>query len=211
VGFVYRGSLTFLPLHLMGRLGAGAGDGALARAGFVTSAALLAGMAGQWLAGRALQSRPAERLLVLTLAGAVPLLAAVALLEGAALVVAVVLFVVVHFANQPLTNSLLARHSRAAVRSRVYGLAFAASFGIGALAAGAGGALAEVGGVPSVFLALAGLGVVAFAIGAQLAREGGTTLAPGGERPAGRGATPHAEEAGPVVAGADPPPATSGW
>jgi predicted MFS family arabinose efflux permease len=210
VGFVYRGSLTFLPIHLMGRLG-GPEAGALARAGFVTSAALLAGMAGQWVAGRALESRPAERLLVLTLAAAAPLLAAVALLDGAALIGAVVLFVLVHFANQPLTNSLLARHSRAAVRSRVYGLAFAASFGVGALAAGAGGALAEIAGVPSVFLALAALGVLSLAIGILLAREGARAGSPAVEGSGGAATTDaRATAAGSGVTGADPPP-TSGW
>jgi predicted MFS family arabinose efflux permease len=202
VGFVYRGSLTFLPLHLMERVGGGSSEDALARAGLVTSAALLAGMLGQAAAGRALQARPAEPLLVLTLGAAVPLLAAAAFLSGTALVAVVVAFVLVHFANQPLTNSLFAQHSTPAVRSRVYGLAFALSFGVGALAAGAGGVLAEASGVPSVFLALAGLGLLALGLAVLLARDGGDAGA--GPRAAGTES--------PAFTGVDPPSAqASGW
>ncbi|MFN2432157.1 MAG: MFS transporter [Gemmatimonadota bacterium] len=172
LGLVYRGTMTFLPIHLLDRLAAEPGDG-LARAGLVTSAALLGGMAGQFLAGRSLARWPAETVLVSVLAAAVPLAAGIALLEGTALVAVVFLFVVVHFSHQPLTNTLLAASSRPRVRSRVYGLSFALSFGVGAGAAAAGGALAEAQGTSAVFGAVAAVSVVALGVGLLLRRVAG--------------------------------------
>jgi MFS family permease len=168
LGLVYRGSLTFLPLRFLESFAGGDPDRALSRAGLVTSAALLGGMLGQLAGGRLLRTRPTERLLLVTLGIAAPLLAGIALLQGAALIGAAFLFIVAHFANQPLTNALLADYSHRAVRSRVYGISFTLSFGVGALAAGAGGLVAEAWGVPAVFVALTGLGAVAFLLGAGL-------------------------------------------
>ena len=187
LGLVYRGSLTFLPARFLETFGAvsaafepGARDHALSRAGLVTSGALLGGMLGQYLGGRAAGGRRAEGPLLLTLAAAVPLLAGIALLRGPALVVTVSAFLVVHFANQPLTNSLFADYSRREVRGRTYGFAFASSFGVGAFAAGLGGWVADAWGVHAVFLALAALGVLALLIGLFLWR-----VRPGAVRPAG--------------------------
>lgn len=181
LGLVYRGSMTFLPAHILESFSGPASDAALFRAGLVTSFALGGGMLGQLLAGRALGRRPAEGLLVVVLAAAVPLLAAIALLGGPALVAAVFLFVVAHFAHQPLTNALLAGYSRPQVRSRIYGISFAFSFGVGGLAAWAGGVLAEARGTPAVFLALAVLGVLALLLGLGLRWRAGRRAPAGGE------------------------------
>lgn len=168
LGLVYRGTLTFLPLRFLEATTTSQPDHALSQAGIVTSAALLGGMLGQLLGGRALGRGPAELSLVIALAAAAPLSAALGLLRGPALIAAAFCFVVVHFANQPLTNALLAEASPPGLRSRVYGASFVLSFGVGAFAAGAGGLLAQSRGVAVVFLGIAGLGVLAFGLALAL-------------------------------------------
>jgi MFS family permease len=55
------------------------------------------------------------------------------------------------FSNQPISNTLIAEFTHSANRGLGYGVSFFISFGIGSLAAGFGGYIAENMGVASVF------------------------------------------------------------
>jgi len=146
-GFVYSGVMTFLPA----RMAAADGSGAPARAGAVTSAALLVGMLGQYVGG-ILWKRLSPVLLIaallglsspcLWLTGRDPLWLAA---FGAAA------FAFFHFAAQPISNGTLPRFVPVRRLSLGYGVHFTLSFGIGSFAAAAAGYVAQRRGLPAVF------------------------------------------------------------
>jgi MFS family permease len=58
---------------------------------------------------------------------------------------------IAYFSNQPISNTLIAEFTHSANRGLGYGISFFLSFGIGSLAAGFGGFIAESRGVAAVF------------------------------------------------------------
>ena len=185
-GFIYRGSLTFLPSHIeeSARISVfGLNEGWLA--GSLTTLALFAGAGGQ-LVGGALSLRfPLQRLApVLTLLLA-PLLALIGFASGPWLALAAAGFVFANFSNQPVYTALIAEYSNEANLGRSYGVGFFLSFGLGSSAATAAGAIADTWDVAAVFRGLSIVAVVAAGLAVLLmlawARDQARTSAPARE------------------------------
>ncbi|MDA0302115.1 MAG: MFS transporter [Chloroflexi bacterium] len=161
-GFIYRGSLTFLTLHLRDHLGINLfGWEPDAVAGTAATVVLLAAVFGQ-IAGGTLSDRiMLERALLPFILLSIPLLALIGWSSGIVLLLAAAGFVVVNFAQQPIFNGLITDYSPPGAMGRAFGMSFFLTFGVGAIAAWLAGLLANVWGTPAVFYALA---VVALAM-----------------------------------------------
>ena len=161
-GFIYRGSLTFLTLHLRDHLGINLfGWEPDAVAGTAATVVLLAAVFGQ-IAGGTLSDRiMLERALLPFILLSIPLLALIGWASGIVLLLAAAGFVVVNFAQQPIFNGLITDYSPPGAMVRAFGMSFFLTFGVGAIAAWLAGLLANVWGTPAVFYALA---VVALAM-----------------------------------------------
>jgi MFS family permease len=154
-GFVYRGVLTFLPLHLAGSAG-----GAL-KASYLTSLVLVAGIVAQRLGGELADRLPRERLFLVEVALFVPVLALLALSGGAAMIVMALAFGFLWYLAQPLANALAAAYSDTRDHGLLYGVQFAATFGVGSVATTVGGLLvAWTGGTRLAFLAFGAVAVI---------------------------------------------------
>ena len=172
-GFVYRGSLTFLPKHFENTLGEGWLTSSLA------TLALLGGAAGQLVGGALSERYRLERLALPMTLALLPALLLMGTTGGAFLVVFSAAFVFANFSGQPVYTGLIADYTPARAMGRSYGISFFAGFGLGSSAAAIAGFFAGRWGTDSVFLALACVAAVtsllAFAIwrlGERAAREG---------------------------------------
>jgi MFS family permease len=181
-GFCYRGILTFLPVYFSTRTGGIAADlDPVATGGFLTTLSLAVGMAGQYAGGWLSHRYVPERLYAVLLAATLPFPLLMGFGSGGALVTAAALFAFFFFAAQPVSNLLVARHSGESWRSFGFGISFTASFGIGSLAAPAGGWIAERLALPVLFPAMGA--VLAAGVVVALVLAG---VVPGAARPAGR-------------------------
>jgi MFS family permease len=171
MGMVYRGIATFLPKFLAvtyattSRLGTAIG-------GTLTTAALLVGLGGMWLAGRAIDrgTHPARAFLIGALAQA-PFLVAIAFVPGA---LALPLFMGVaffHFFTQPAGNHMVADFTPPRLRGLGYGIYFLMTFGVGALGAPIGGFVSERWGLSWTFPVLAAILVPCVAATTLLVRR----------------------------------------
>lgn len=155
-GFIYRGSMTFLPTLIEEEVHIrflGIDEAAIA--GSLTALALLAGGVGQLLGGVLSDRVELERLAPLIALTLVPALLLMGFTGGLVLVAAAAFFVFFNFSSQPVYNVLLAEYVPGSAIGRGYGLSFFASFGLGSTAATFSGFLADRWGTSSVFLALA--------------------------------------------------------
>ena len=170
-GFIYRGSMTFLPtlieeqvhIHILG-------INETALAGSLTTLALLTGGFGQYLGGSLSDRGSLERLAILLALALAPTLLLMGMSSGLLLVAAAAVFVFFNFAGQPVYNILLAEYIPGSALGRGYGLSFFASFGLGSTAASFSGLLADRWGTSSVFLALAAFGAAVLALAVALWR-----------------------------------------
>lgn len=155
-GFIYRGSMTFLPLHIEENVHIsllGLDEAALA--GSLTTLALLAGAAGQLFGGALSQRYRLERLAVPFAMMVAPALLLMGISGGLALVAAAAVFVFFNFGSQPVYTGLIADYSPQGALGRSFGISYFAAFGLGSVAATFAGFLADRWGTGSVFLALA--------------------------------------------------------
>jgi predicted MFS family arabinose efflux permease len=152
-GFVYRGVLTFLPMHLASSAGGMQG------ASYVTSLVLVAGIVAQRLGGELADRLPRERLFLAEMALLVPILMLLGLASGSALWALALTFGFLWYLAQPLVTALTATHSDARDHGLLYGVQFAASFGVGSFATTAGGLLTTASGRTG--LAFVGFGAAA--------------------------------------------------
>jgi MFS family permease len=146
--------LTFLP-KLFAQTYAGGPNTGTAVGGWLTTLALIVGLAGMFTAGRAVD-RGARTPAVL-LAGALgqaPFLALVGLIAGPALLPLMMATAFFHFFTQPPGNHLVAELVPARLRGLGYGLYFAVAFGVGSSGAVLGGWLSERVGLARAFGAL---------------------------------------------------------
>jgi MFS family permease len=170
-GFIYRGSMTFLPtlieeqvhIHILG-------INETALAGSLTTLALLTGGFGQYLGGSLSDRGSLERLATLLALALAPALLLMGMSSGLLLVGAAAVFVFFNFAGQPVYNILLAEYIPGPALGRGYGLSFFASFGLGSAAASFSGLLADRWGTSSVFLALAAFAAAVLALAVALWR-----------------------------------------
>lgn len=103
---------------------------------------LLCGCIGQYLAGRLARNRLLEIQITLICLANTPFLVWMAYATGSMRFVVASLFSIVHFMNQPIYNSLIAKYTPNARRSLCYGFSFMMGFGVGGLGAPLAGMLA---------------------------------------------------------------------
>lgn len=190
-GFVYRGSLTFLPAHVEEHVhisAFGVDEGSLAAA--LLTLALLPGSIGQLFGGALSERFRLERLAVPLTLSMFPFLLLMGLTSGLPLVVFSALFVFANFSGQPVYTGLIADYSPARALGRSYGVTFFAAFGLGSAAASVSGFFAGRWGTDAVFLVLAGFVLVTVALAAsiwRLAEGRATGPGPPHEAPVGWG------------------------
>ena len=147
-GFVYRGFLTFLPLHLTEVADAGT------HASYVMSAVLVAGIVAQRIGGELADRRAHEALYLLLSLLSAPVLVLLALGPAQAAIAGALAFGFVWSLAQPVANALTAQLADRRAHGLLYGLQFAATFGIGSFATTAGGLVQRSQGTSGVFLLL---------------------------------------------------------
>jgi len=168
LGMVYRGMTTFLPKLFATRFAAEGSSGA-ALGGWLSTAALLVGLWGMYVAGRAIDRKiaPARVFLI----GAVvqtPFLVAVAWAADPALLPLLMAVAFFHFLTQPAGNYMVAQYVPPRLRGMGYGVYFFVSFGMGSVGASIGGWVSERAGLEWAFPAMALLLVPAVAVGVLL-------------------------------------------
>jgi MFS family permease len=164
-GFVYRGVLTFLPLHFTDAAGA-----PLAGASLITLV-LLAGTAAQLWGGALSDRLPRERLFLVEVMLAAPVLLLLGLgSPGSGAVVLVLCFGFLWSLAQPLAAALAAAHAAAADLGLLYGVQLTLSFGVGSFAASFGAALAARGGTRLAFLGFGAFALLELAAAIGLVR-----------------------------------------
>jgi MFS family permease len=145
-GFVYAALMQFLPRYLSEVDSAWIGSDPTTRRLLFTGLALFFGILGQALAGRMCRPGRLEKMLVWIMLGQVPCLIWMAQAQGTQRVAATCALMLIHFANQPVYNSLIAQYVPAARRSLGYGFSNFMGFGLGALGSAAAGQLLQRGG-----------------------------------------------------------------
>jgi len=182
-GFIYRGSLTFLPAHIEENVHISIlGINEAALAGSLTTVALLAGSAGQYFGGSLSQHHVLERLAPPMALALVPALLLMGVSGGLALVAASAAFVFFNFSGQPVYNGLIAEYTPQGAMGRSYGISFFAAFGLGSAAASFAGFFAQRWGTGSVFLSLAGFALLVMSLTLvmwRLASRRGGLVVPG--------------------------------
>jgi MFS family permease len=168
-GFIYRGSLTFMPAHLEGHLGLSIlGWSPEAVAGAMSSIVLLTAIGGQVWGGWLSDRMPLERAAVVIVLPIVPALALVGASGGYALLAAAAGFVLVNFAQQPVFNGLVADYAPAGAAGRAFGTSFFLTFGVGSFAASFAGLVADRWGTGPTFVMLAGIAAILAAVTAMV-------------------------------------------
>ncbi|MDZ4697086.1 MAG: MFS transporter [Deltaproteobacteria bacterium] len=155
-GLVYRGVVTFLPLHL----------GNAYHGSFILSLVLLCGIAAQRIGGELADRMPRrtavsrERLFFFQTLLFVPLLLLLTTLTGSGLIIAALGFGFLWYLAQPLGATLVAQYANEHDHGLLFGVQFASTFGVGSLATTLGGFLTLQGGTRLAFLGFASVAVV---------------------------------------------------
>ena len=143
-GFIYSALMSFLVRYLS------ATDAPETSAGnYRAAVVLLMGCVGQYVAGRWAKPAHLERQLALVTFGNVPFLLWMAVAPREWQLVAAATLSVVHFMNQPIYNSLIAKYTPSHRRSLCYGISFAMGLGLGSFGAGFAGDVLKMFEVPS--------------------------------------------------------------
>jgi MFS family permease len=174
LGFIYRGSLTFLAAHLEENLNVSLfGWSAEAVAGTFTSLVLLTAILGQAAGGYMSDRTTAERAAVPVFLAGAPLLLMVSFSTGVPLLLFTAGFVFANFAQQPIINGLIADYAPPGNAGRAFGVMFLLVFGVGSVAGYAAGLIADRTGTEGAFqlLAAVSLGLIVLSIGMALAAE----------------------------------------
>jgi len=152
MGFSYYGFTTFMPTHFAENTSNFLPfiSGTM-KAGIFPSLVFLAGIIGQIIGGRLGTRYERTKLLPLIIAINIPFLLLMGYTTDIILVLCSLGLGMAYFCNQPISNTLIAEFTHSDNRGLGYGINFFLSFGIGSLAAGIGGYIAENMGVASVF------------------------------------------------------------
>lgn len=155
-GFVYRGSVTFIPTHIEEQIsGSFLGVDGAALAAALSTIALLGGALGWYLGGIAAERFPRYPLVMTLWLALVPLLLLISIASGPLLVLVTFVFVILNFAMAPALVTLVADFSPPGRMGASFGLMFFLSFGLGSFAATLAGFTAGQWGTDAVFLVLA--------------------------------------------------------
>jgi len=174
VGFCYRGLMTFLPTYFAQELNGGIFVGSdLIKGGRFATITLLVGVLGQFIGGQLTTRYNLEKLYSFLLIITVPMLFMMSVLSNYALFFTSMAFALFHFAGQPVGNSLVAKYTDERGRALGFGVYFATAFGIGSLASGFSGVVADRYGLGKIFFVLGGLIFLGFLAMLYLARMNG--------------------------------------
>jgi MFS family permease len=171
-GLVYRGVLTFLPLHLEDSAGSAQA------ASYLTSAVLVAGMIAQRFGGELADRLPRERLFLAEVALFVPVLLLLGVTSGVGLIALALAFGFLWYLAQPLANALTAAYAATEDHGLLYGIQFASTFGIGSFATSLGGFLFDRGGTGLSFLGFGTIAVIQLLAALLLVRAARTAASP---------------------------------
>ena len=155
MGFAYYGFTTFMPTHFAENTSNFLPfiSGTM-KAGIFPSLVFLAGIIGQVIGGRLGTRYKRTKLLPLIIAINIPFLLLMGYTTDIFLVLCSLGLGMAYFCNQPISNTLVAEFTHSDNRGLGYGINFFLSFGIGSLAAGLGGLIAENMGIAYVFTAM---------------------------------------------------------
>jgi len=155
MGMVYRGMTTFLPKFFAVRYAANASSGT-ALGGALTTAALLVGLLGMYVAGR-IADRGVGAAWVFMAAGLLqlPFLVAIGFTTGPTLLPLAMGVAFFHFMTQPVGNQLVAEFTPPTLRGMGYGVYFFMTFGAGSLGSTIAGWVSERVELAYAFPALA--------------------------------------------------------
>ena len=155
MGFAYYGFTTFMPTHFADNTSNFLPfiSGTM-KAGIFPSLVFLAGIIGQVIGGRLGTRYKRTKLLPLIIAINIPFLLLMGYTTDIFLVLCSLGLGMAYFSNQPISNTLIAEFTHSDNRGLGYGINFFLSFGIGSLAAGVGGFIAENMGIAYVFTAM---------------------------------------------------------
>ncbi|MDP6604691.1 MAG: MFS transporter [Dehalococcoidia bacterium] len=190
MGFIYRGSLTFLGTHLEQNLGFSIfGWSPEAVAAAMATLALLTAIPGQLFGGGLSDRWPVERAALPIVLLNPLMLALMAPASGVILILCSAGFVLTNFAQQPILNGLIADYAPEGAAGRAFGISFFMTFGLGSFAGSVAGLVADRSGTEPMFYMLAAVGValavsmLAVAAGAEQRRRAmiarGATVAAG--------------------------------
>ena len=152
LGFSFGGFSTYMPsLFGMQSEGIFALFSGPLKTGFFTTLVFLCGILGQAIGGYLGDRYSRTHLLCIIIIFNIPFLALIGYTKGWLLLLCSIVFGVVYFSNQPISNALLADITSNAHRGLGYGIAFFFSFGIGGIAPAICGWIAETYSLEMVF------------------------------------------------------------
>ncbi len=174
-GFIFRGSLTFLPTLFKNEIDfIIAADQPVVIAAYVTTGVLLLGLFGAWYGGYINDKLKRPELFPAFLFVVVaPLLYGLGTFVDTKLLVTACFFSLIYYAWQPAQNYLIARYTRKASHGMGFGVNFFLIFGLGSMATSSGGYVTDNFGVDRFYLLLAAVGAAAIfaAVAVYLSRR----------------------------------------
>jgi MFS family permease len=164
-GFIYRGAMTYLPLHFRDNLDLHLlGFNPETIAGYFATVALLFGVAGQYVGGFLGERVKCEVLAFVFGVLLIPPLFVMGMVGGIWLVFAASSFALFNFMTQPIYVSLIADYAPISRQGSMLGIMFLLSNGIGSFAATLGGFIVERGSTSQIFTILGALAAAVAAI-----------------------------------------------
>ena len=151
-GFSFGGFSTYMPsLFGMQTEGIFSMFSGSLKTGFFTTLVFLCGILGQAIGGYLGDKFSRTRLLFIIILLNIPFLALMGFTKSWLLLLCSIVFGIVYFSNQPISNALLADITSNAHRGLGYGISFFLSFGIGGIAPAICGWIAETYTLEMVF------------------------------------------------------------
>jgi MFS family permease len=157
INFSFIGSITFLPTTLAKRTSFTFFSlDQVALGGMLSAIVLFMGVFGQYVGGVLAQRPHLVRWLLLVNLFSLPFVLAMSFTTDLLLMLLGLIFFFLNFFSQPMTNTLLARHTSEGMRGTAFGIFFFAAFCLGSSASSFSGWIAQRFGLQWVFLGISG-------------------------------------------------------
>ncbi|MHB8789394.1 MAG: MFS transporter [Desulfobulbaceae bacterium] len=156
-GFIFRGSLTFLPALFQQNITAITNhEQPVVMAGYAATAVLSLGLVGAWFGGYINDRIKYPELVPVTIfLVSAPALYYASRLTDMGLVVATCVFSLIYYGWQPSQNYLIAKYTKKSSHGMGFGVSFFLIFGMGSLATTVGGWIADNYGVDRIYALMA--------------------------------------------------------